>query len=207
MIKSIINQNTDVVTTKLKEIWLVLRRGSFFWGGLFAVCEGRVGMGKKKEKHRRRGLAEWWYIHFYQWIHQRTTSVVDSLSNSDGELVTSLYGDLNLNFSVIPSIKSPAKTSTSTNRLFFIMNIPSVILLLYFDRSIPSIYTNRITNIIVFVGNYHSIYRQNYSIDNSVGFKPTSTSDLRVYKPSKKVELIHYNYFRENKPTNLKFIS
>jgi len=53
MIKSIINQNTDVVTTKLKEIWLVLRRGRFFLGGL-VVCslggEGRDGMGKKKEK-------------------------------------------------------------------------------------------------------------------------------------------------------------
>jgi len=36
MIKSTINQNTDVVTTKLKEIFLVLRRGGFFWG--VVVC-------------------------------------------------------------------------------------------------------------------------------------------------------------------------
>ena len=52
MIKSTINQNTDVVTTKLKEILLVLRRGGlFFW---VVVCslggEGRVEMRKKKEK-------------------------------------------------------------------------------------------------------------------------------------------------------------
>jgi hypothetical protein len=53
MIKSTINQNTDVVTTKLKEILLVLRRGGFFFWGV-VVCslggEGRVEMRKKKEK-------------------------------------------------------------------------------------------------------------------------------------------------------------
>jgi hypothetical protein len=50
MIKSIINQNTDAVTTKLKEIYLVLRREGFFFGWLLAVWDGRVGTGKKKEK-------------------------------------------------------------------------------------------------------------------------------------------------------------
>jgi hypothetical protein len=50
IIKSTINQNTDVVTTKLKEILLVLRRrGIFFGGWLFVVWEGRVGMGKKEK--------------------------------------------------------------------------------------------------------------------------------------------------------------
>jgi hypothetical protein len=40
-----------VVTTKLKEIWLVLRKeGFFFRGWLFVVWEGSVGIGKKKEK-------------------------------------------------------------------------------------------------------------------------------------------------------------
>jgi hypothetical protein len=33
IIKSTINQNTDVVTTKLKEILLVLRRRGIFFGG------------------------------------------------------------------------------------------------------------------------------------------------------------------------------
>ena len=60
MIKSIINPNTDAVTTKLKEIYLVLRReGFFFWGWLFAVWDGRVGTGKKKEKLERRESAKW----------------------------------------------------------------------------------------------------------------------------------------------------
>jgi len=40
------------------------------------------------------------------------------LGNCDGELVTSLYGDSSLNPSVISSVKSPAKTATSSN-LFF----------------------------------------------------------------------------------------
>ena len=52
MIKSTINQNTDVVTTKLKEILLVLRRGGFFFLGGVVVCslggEGRVEMRKNK---------------------------------------------------------------------------------------------------------------------------------------------------------------
>jgi hypothetical protein len=43
----------------------------------------------------------------------------DFISNFDGESVTSLYGDPDLNPSVIPSIKSPVKTSTLANRLFF----------------------------------------------------------------------------------------
>jgi hypothetical protein len=37
MIKSIINQNTDAVTTKLKEICLVLRKVGFLFLGL-VVC-------------------------------------------------------------------------------------------------------------------------------------------------------------------------
>jgi len=41
------------------------------------------------------------------------------VGNSDGESITSLYGAASLNPSVIPSVKSPAKTSTSANRPFF----------------------------------------------------------------------------------------
>jgi hypothetical protein len=147
MIKSIINHNTDVVTTKLKEIWLVLRRGRLFFRGawLFAVWEGRVGIGKKKEKLGRRGSVEWWYINFCWWNHRRTHSFDDFVGNSDGESVMSLYGDPGLNPSVIPSVKLLAETSTSTNRFFLILNIPSVI---------PSVYTDWITDGKDFVGNY-----------------------------------------------------
>jgi hypothetical protein len=44
MIKSIINQNTDVVTTKLKEIYMtcVKKRGIYFGGWLFAVWDGII---------------------------------------------------------------------------------------------------------------------------------------------------------------------
>jgi hypothetical protein len=35
----------------------VKKREIFFGGWLFAVWEGRVGMGKKKEKYGRRGSA------------------------------------------------------------------------------------------------------------------------------------------------------
>ena len=48
MIKSIINQNTDAVTTKLKEIYLVLRReGFFFLGGCLQFGMGELGRGRR----------------------------------------------------------------------------------------------------------------------------------------------------------------
>jgi hypothetical protein len=86
---------------------------------LFVVWKGRVGMGKKKEKKGTRESVKWWYIHFYRWNHQWTPSIGDSIGNSDGELVTSLYEDSGLNPSVILSVKSLVKNSTLANRLFF----------------------------------------------------------------------------------------
>jgi hypothetical protein len=52
MIKSIINQSMNVVTTykSTKKMTCVEKRGIFLGGWLFAFWEGRVGMGKKKEK-------------------------------------------------------------------------------------------------------------------------------------------------------------
>jgi hypothetical protein len=50
MIKFIINQNTDVVTTKLKQILLVLRRGGFFFLGGGCLQFGRGGESWDKEK-------------------------------------------------------------------------------------------------------------------------------------------------------------
>jgi hypothetical protein len=56
----------------------------------------------------------------------------------------------------VPSVKSPAKTSTLANRFFLkkILNMSSVISSVYTDRSIPSVYTDWITNEIVAIGNY-----------------------------------------------------
>jgi hypothetical protein len=50
MIKSTTNQNTDVVTTKLKQIWLVLRRGGFFffWGVVVCSLGGKSWDGEEE---------------------------------------------------------------------------------------------------------------------------------------------------------------
>jgi hypothetical protein len=86
-----------------------------------------------------------------------------------------------LNLSVISSVKSPVKTSTSANQLFFlILNIPSVISSIYTDRSILSVYptelyTEKISSVIMTAN-----YRQNYSVGNSVGIKRISGSGKRV---------------------------
>jgi len=51
MIKFIINQNTDAVTTKLKEILLVLRReGFFFFGGCLQFGRGELGWGRRRNR-------------------------------------------------------------------------------------------------------------------------------------------------------------
>ena len=83
-----------------------------------AVWEGRGGIGKKKgkkkEKQRKRVSAEWVYIGFYRWNHRRTRSVDIPVGDSTGGSVTSLYGYLDLNPSVIPSVKSSEKIHVIT---------------------------------------------------------------------------------------------
>ena len=49
----------------------------------------------------------------------------------------------------------PQKVPRQRTAFFKILNIPFVITLVYTDRSIPSVYTNWITDRIVSVGNYH----------------------------------------------------
>ena len=77
------------------------------WDGwLAAVWEVRGGMGKKKgkkkEKQRKRVLADGWvYNGFFRWNHRR----IHSIGAFVGESATSLYGYLSLNPSVIPSVK------------------------------------------------------------------------------------------------------
>ena len=119
----------------------MLRRGRFFLGGwLFAI--GESWDWEEKEKYERRESAERAYINFCRRIHRQNYSVCDSVGYSDGkqgttvwkflfeslgdsvgmlngESDTSPYGAVVLKPSVIPSVKSPAKTSTSMNNLFF----------------------------------------------------------------------------------------
>ena len=72
-------------------------------------------MGKKKEKQRRRELAECVYIAFYRSNHRRITAVSIPVGTSDDKRATSLYGDPDLNLSVIPSIKSYEKIQRHHN--------------------------------------------------------------------------------------------
>ena len=108
MIKS---TRTDVVTTykSIRNLSACVEKsGELGW---VVVCSlgGRGGMGKKKgkkkEKQRKRVSTEWLYNGFYWWNHLRTGSVGDSASES----ATSLYDYLDLNPSVIPSVKSSEK--------------------------------------------------------------------------------------------------
>ena len=82
-------------------VWLQCGRGAAVW-------EGRGGMGKKKkEKQRKRVSVDWWaYNGFFRRNHRRITFVGDSVDDSIGESVTSLYGYVSLNPSVILSVKS-----------------------------------------------------------------------------------------------------
>ena len=105
------------------------------WGSFFR-CKG----GGKRRRNRG-GSVAWCYINFHRWNHQRKYSV--------GERVMSLYGDPGLNPSVILSVKSPVKTSTSSTCFFFslkILNSPLVIM---------SVYTDKITKRFTFFSKYH----------------------------------------------------
>jgi len=161
----------------------VLRIVESWDGWLAIVWEGRGEMGKKKkEKQRKRVSAEGWvYNGFYRWNHRRTFSVGDSISNS----TTSLYDNLSLNPSVIPSVKSsdittPLHISRQTvypvgetvgisDRIF-----SSVYTDRFIDGYKPSVYTDKFWDGIMFVGNY---YRQKNSVGNSVGFLRFSGSE------------------------------
>ena len=100
----------------------VEKREILFWGGwVFAVWKGRVGMGKKKKKIREERVGKV-MIYSLLSMDRRTHFVGDSISNCDGELVTSLHGDPGLNPLVILSVKSLVKSSTSANCLFLKKN-------------------------------------------------------------------------------------
>jgi hypothetical protein len=94
---------------------------------------------------RRRESAECGYIGFYRWNHRRTRLVGIPVGNSDGKWVTSLYGDPDLNPSVIPSVKSSEKVPCHQTVSFFQNSI-------YFVS-----HTDHMADEIYVVGNY---YRQ-----------------------------------------------
>jgi hypothetical protein len=102
------------------------------------------------------------YISFYRWTPRRPHSVGITVSNSDGEWVMSLYGDLGLNPSVIPSLKSSKKIHV-IKLLFFFKNlyISSEIRSVTTDGINLPVHTDRIADGLQVVGND---YRQQHSI-------------------------------------------
>jgi hypothetical protein len=84
-------------------------------GGEAASSDAGVGEEEGEIEEGWGGPAAWWYIHFYRGNYQQKYFVDDS----DGEGVTSLYGDPGLNPSIIPLVKAPAKTSKSSTCFFF----------------------------------------------------------------------------------------
>jgi hypothetical protein len=133
---------------------------------------------KKKEKQRKRVSVDWWaYNGFFRRNHRRITSVGDSV----GESVTSLYGYISLNPSVILSVKSPDVTTPlhiSRQTVYPVGETVGIyrrnILSVYTDVFISSVYTDRFEDGIISVGIY---YRRKNSIGNSVGFLRFSGSE------------------------------
>ena len=83
MTKSTINQNTNVVTTKLEEIWLVLRRGGFFFLGVVVCSLGGESCDGEKKREIGEGRVSRMVIYnsllpmesatysFCRWFHQQ----------------------------------------------------------------------------------------------------------------------------------------
>ena len=128
------------------------------------VCSWGVGQfvqmqvwGKKKEKQGRGGEGRGGEGRQRGDILTFTDRITDIIFYSMiPSAILPVKGSL-LNPSVIPLVKSPAKTSTSLTCFFFfkILYILFVILSVYTDRIIPSVYTDRITEGFTSVGNYH----------------------------------------------------
>jgi len=102
--------------------------------------------------------AEWVYIGFYRWNHLRNVSVDIPVGESAGDCATSLYGDPDLNPSVIPSVKSSEKNPRHHTVATFQKKLynPSVIRSVYTDCisdiNCLSVYTDRIRDEIISVG-------------------------------------------------------
>ena len=153
---------------------LLLRRGENWDGWLAAVWEGRGGIGKKKEKQRKRVSAEWVYIGFYRRNHRRTRSVDIPVGDSTGGSVTSLYGYLDLNPLVIPSVKSSEKIHVIILLQLSKKTVSSVSDTVGIYRRYLSVNTDRFWDRIISVSKN---FRWKISVGNSVGFLRFSGSD------------------------------
>jgi len=94
----------------------VEKKEIFLGGDCLQFGRGELGWGRRRRIRGGEGRQNG-DINSYRWNHQWTTSVDDSVGNSDGELVCHCM-EIPVHPSVIPLVKSPAKTSTSLNRCF-----------------------------------------------------------------------------------------
>jgi hypothetical protein len=67
--------------------------------------------GEEEGEIEEESVRAWVYIDFYRWNPQQNVSVSIPVGESAGDSVTSLYGDLGLNPSVIQSVKSSEKNT------------------------------------------------------------------------------------------------
>jgi hypothetical protein len=88
-------------------------------------------------------LTKWVYIGDYQWNHRRKFFFGIPIGESAGDCATSLYGDPSLNPSVIMSVKSSKKTTSSHH-----CNLKKK---QYNPLAIRSVYTDRNGDIIIFI--------------------------------------------------------
>jgi hypothetical protein len=143
---------------------------------------------KKKEKQRKRVSANRWaYNGFFRWNHWRITSVGDSIGDSVGESATSLYGYLNLNPSVIPSVKSSDVTTPlhiSRQTVYPISETVGI----YRQKYSIGIYRPCRRRVYA-VGIYRQILRRKNSVGNFVGFLRFSGNDTWI------INITVYNKF------------
>jgi hypothetical protein len=118
---------------------------------------------KKKEKQRKRVSVDWWaYNGFFRRNHRRITFVGDSVDDSVGESVTSLYGYISLNPLVIPSVKSSDVTTPlhiSKQTVYLVGETVGTYRRNIFVGRYRRVYS---------VGIYRQILRRNFSVDNMV---------------------------------------
>jgi hypothetical protein len=77
-------------------------------GGWLQFGRGELGW-RRKRRNRGRESRHSGHICFYRWNHRRKCSVGIPVRKSASDCATSLYGDPDLNPSVIQSVKSSEK--------------------------------------------------------------------------------------------------
>ena len=113
MIKSTINRRTDVVTTykSIRKISACVKKRGIFLGGWVVVCclGGESWDGEEEGEIEEERVCREWIYWLLPMELRRTRPIGIPVGNSDGEWVTSLYGDPGLDPSIIPSVKSSEK--------------------------------------------------------------------------------------------------